>query len=50
MADLLHRFREAFAQSTSAIAVALKQVVGHALCRFLANAGQYAQRFDQLFQ
>jgi hypothetical protein len=50
MADFLHRFGEAFAKATPAIAIALEQVVSDALRRFLANAGQAAQRLDQLFQ
>jgi hypothetical protein len=50
MADLLHGFGKAFAKAAPAIAIAFEQVVGHALRRFLADAGQYAQRFDQLLE
>jgi hypothetical protein len=50
MADFLHRFGKAFAEAAPAIAIALEQVIRHALRRFLADARQDAQRLDQLLE
>ena len=50
MADARDRFAQRVGQALSAFAIAFQQLVGHALRRFLAHAGQAAQGVDQLFQ
>ena len=50
VADTLHRQGQRFGQALAAFALALEQVVGHALRRLLAYARQHPQCVDQLFK
>jgi hypothetical protein len=50
MPDSLHRLIEHLRQTLSTRALALQQVPGHALRRFLSDAGQYPQGVDQFLK
>ena len=50
MAHARHRLGHRLGKAATTIALPLQQVVGHPLRRFLADAGQHAQRIDQLLE
>ena len=50
MANSLDRRGQGFGQALAAFAFAFEHVVGHALRSLLADAGQDAEGFDQLFE
>ena len=50
VADALNRLGQGRRKPLAALAIAFKQVVGHALGALLSHAGQYPQGLDELLK